>query len=181
MSTPDDVALIKRCLDGDSRAFDGLVDRYQRPLFNTALRMTGDTEEARDITQDAFVKAFERLRDYKPEHKFFSWIYRILINDTLNHLKQRKLVQGLDADTASSNRLPDEEFDANRQSERIERALRELSFDQRVVIVMRYFNDMSYLEMSTILSLPEKTVKSRLYSARQNLAALLSQIGAIPR
>ena len=180
MSTPDDATLIRQCLDGNSEAFDGLVGRYQKPLFNTALRMTGDPEEARDITQDAFVTAYERLRDYRPEHKFFSWIYRILVNDTLNHLKQRKQTQGLDADTVSPGRLPDEEFDANRRSEYIERALRELSFEQRVVIVMRYFNDMSYQEMSIILSLPEKTVKSRLYSARQNLAALLTQTGAMP-
>jgi RNA polymerase sigma-70 factor (ECF subfamily) len=95
-------------------------------------------------------------------------------------LKQRKQTQGLDADTVSPGRLPDEEFDANRRSENIERALRDLSFEQRLVIVMRYFNDMSYQEMSTILSLPEKTVKSRLYSARQNLAALLSRMGAMP-
>lgn len=167
-------------MDGHSEAFDGLVDRYQRPLYNTALRMTGDSEEARDITQEAFVKAYERLSEYKPEHKFFSWVYRILINDTLNHLKQRKLTQGLDADYISQERLPDEEFDARRRSELIEHALRALSFEQRIVIVMRHFNDMSYLEMSTILSLPEKTVKSRLYSARQNLAALLSQMGAMP-
>jgi RNA polymerase sigma-70 factor (ECF subfamily) len=180
MSTLDDAALIKQCLEGDSRAFDELVDRYQKPLYNTALRMTGDSEEARDITQDAFIKAFERMREYRPEHKFFSWIYRILINDTLNHLKQRKHTLGLDTDTESHERLPDEEFDANRQSERIERALRILSFDQRIVIVMRYFNDMSYMEMSTILGLPEKTVKSRLYSARQNLAGLLTQTGAMP-
>lgn len=180
MSTPDDAALIRMCLEGDTGAFDGLVDRYQRPLYNTALRMTGDTEAARDITQDTFVKAFERLREYKPEHKFFSWIYRILVNDTLNHLKQRKLTQGLDADYVSHEQLPDEEFDAQRRSELIEHALRALSFEQRVVIVMRHFNDMSYLEMSTILSLPEKTVKSRLYSARQNLAEMLSRMGVMP-
>lgn len=180
MSTPDDAVLIRQCLEGDSGAFGALIDRYQRPLYNTALRMTGDSEEARDITQDAFVKAYEQLRNYRPEHKFFSWIYRILMNDALNHLKQRKQTRALDANMASHERLPDEEFDARRQSKRIEKALRELSFDQRVVIVMRYFNDMSYLEMSTILSLPEKTVKSRLYSARQNLSVVLSQMGAMP-
>ena len=180
MSTPDDAALIRQCLAGDSSAFEGLVERYQKPLYNTALRMTGDSEEARDITQEAFVKAYERLSDYRPEHKFFSWIYRILINGTLNHLKHRKHTQELDAEIASHERPPDEEFDARRQSLRIEKALGDLSFDQRLVVVMRYFNDMSYVEMSAILSLPEKTVKSRLYSARQNLAVLLSQRGAIP-
>jgi len=179
MSTPDDAVLIRQCLEGDSNAFGVLIDRYQKPLYNTALRMTGDSEDARDITQDTFVKAYERLKEYRPEHKFFSWIYRILINDAINHLKQRKQTQGTEVEIVSHGRAPDEEFDANRQSGRIERALRDLSFDQRVVIVLRYFNDMSYQEMSDVLSLPEKTVKSRLYCARQNLATLLTQLGVV--
>lgn len=177
MSAHDDAAVIAMCLQGDTDAYGELVDRYQRALYNTALRMTGDGEAARDITQDTFVKAFERLREYRPEHKFFSWIYRIMINDVLNLLKQRKLTQGLETEIVSERVAPDVEFDNKRQSERIESALRELSFDQRLVIVLRYFNDMSYQEISVILSLPEKTVKSRLYSARQNLATLLTQMG----
>lgn len=179
MPTSDDAEVIRRCLEGDSNAYGILIDRYQKALYNTALRMTQDSEEARDITQETFIKAYERLSDYRPEHKFFSWIYRILINDTLNRLKQRKLTQGIEAEITSQERSPDEELDANRQSFRIERALRQLPFDQRIVIVLRYFNDMSYQEMSAILSLPEKTVKSRLYSARQSLASLLTQMGVV--
>lgn len=179
MSTPDDAAVIRRCLEGDSNAFGILIDRYQRALFNTALRMTGDTEEAADISQEAFVKAYQRLREYQPEHKFFSWIYRILVNDTLNRLKQRNKTQSIETEFTSDDRLPDEQFDDKRRSSRIESALRELAFDQRIVIVLRYFNDMTYQEMSAILSLPEKTVKSRLYSARQNLALLLTRMGVV--
>lgn len=179
MSTLDDISIIKQCLDGETAAFGTLIDRYQGPLFNTALRMTGDKEEAADLTQNAFVKAYERLGEYRTEHKFFSWIYRILVNETINHLKQRKQTQSLEVETSSNEKLPDEEFDSKRQSARIEKALRELNFEQRLVIVLRYFNDMSYQEMSGILSLPEKTVKSRLYSARQNLGALLDKMGVV--
>lgn len=179
MSTPDDATVIRRCLEGDSNAFGILIDRYQKALFNTALRMTGDTEEAADISQETFVKAYQRLSEYRPEHKFFSWIYRILVNDTLNRLKQRNKTQSIEAEFTSDDRLPDEQLDDKRQSSRIESALRELAFDQRIVIVLRYFNDMTYQEMSAILSLPEKTVKSRLYSARQNLASLLTRMGVV--
>lgn len=154
-----------------------MIDRYQGPLFNTALRMTGDKEEAADLTQNAFLKAYERLGEYRTDHKFFSWIYRILVNETINALKQRRQTQTIEVEITSPNKLPDEEFDARRLSTRIERALRELSFEHRLVIVLRYFNDMSYHEMSEILTLPEKTVKSRLYSARQNLGALLDRMG----
>lgn len=177
MPTPDDATLIKQCLAGDTEAFGELIERYQKPLYNTALRMTGDAEEARDITQECFLKAYQRLSDYRPEHKFFSWIYRILLNDSINHLKQRKKVHGIEAEVASRAKLPDEEYDANRLSAVIEKALRELSFEHRMVIVLRYFNDMSYHEMSEVLALPEKTVKSRLYSARQLLGSSLERIG----
>jgi RNA polymerase sigma-70 factor (ECF subfamily) len=102
-----------------------------------------------------------------------------LVNDTLNRLKQRSRIQETETDIATNEKPPDEQFDAKRQSDRIEVALRDLAFDQRIVIVLRYFNDMSYQEMSAILSLPEKTVKSRLYSARQNLAALLTRMGVV--
>jgi RNA polymerase sigma-70 factor (ECF subfamily) len=179
MSTPDDAAVIKMCLEGDSNAFGILIDRYQQPLYNTALRMTGDPEEAADISQETFVKAYQKLNEYRPDHKFFSWIYRILVNDTLNRLKQRNKTQGIEHEITSDERLPDEQFDAKRQSSRIESALRELAFDQRIVVVLLYFNDMSYQEMSVLLSVPEKTVKSRLYSARQNLASLLTRMGVV--
>lgn len=179
MSTLDDAALINRCLEGDTGAFGELIDRYQRPLYNTALRMTGDSDEASDITQETFMKVYESLNEYRPEHKFFSWIYRILINETINHLKRRKQIQVLDDEIVSRGRLPDEEYEANMRSACFERALRELSFDYRMVVVLRYFNDMSYLEISEMLSLPEKTVKSRLYSARQNLGAILDRMGVV--
>lgn len=179
MSTFDDQALVRKCLAGETEAFGELIDRHQRALFNTALRMTGDSEEAADLTQGAFVKAYEKLDSYRPEHKFFSWIYRILVNETINALKQRRQQQGLDMEPESSDPTPDELHETNVRNLRIETALRELSFDYRLVIVLRYFNDMSYQEMSEILAVPEKTVKSRLYSARQNLASILGRMGVV--
>ena len=79
-----------RCVRGDTAAFAALVERYERVLFSVALRMLGDAEDARDATQDAFIKVFQRLGDYNPEHRFFSWIYRILTNECLNALRARR-------------------------------------------------------------------------------------------
>ena len=102
MSDSEDRSLIRRCLRGDTEAFGRLIDRYQGPLFNTALRITGDCEEAKDITQTIFIKAYEKLSSYKPEHKFFSWIYRMLINESINSVNRIKHIRGLDPNLLST-------------------------------------------------------------------------------
>ena len=175
----DDAQLVRLCREGDAAAFGELIDRYQKTLFNTALRMTGDYEEARDITQSAFVKAYERLESFNPEFKFFSWIYRILLNEALNALKQRRQNADVDPEQLAHDHTPEREFEAQKLSAKIDTALRALSLEYRVVIVLRHFNEMSYDEMSEILSIPAKTVKSRLYTARQNLAAILAEMGVV--
>lgn len=175
----DDAQLVRLCRDGDAAAFGELIDRYQKTLFNTALRITSDYEEARDITQSTFVKAYERLDSFNPEFKFFSWIYRILLNEALNALKQRRQNADVDPEQLAHDRTPERDFEAHKLSAKIDTALRALSLEYRVVIVLRHFNEMSYDEMSEILSIPAKTVKSRLYTARQNLAAILAEMGVV--
>jgi RNA polymerase sigma-70 factor (ECF subfamily) len=86
----DDVECVARCLRGESAAFEPLVARYQRVLFAVALRLTGDYEDARDATQNAFVRAYERLDTYDPSRRFFSWLYRIAINESLNLRRTQK-------------------------------------------------------------------------------------------
>lgn len=176
-SNREDCDLISQCLKGDTEAYGILVDRYQTPLFNTALRMTSDHELARDITQNAFVKAYEKLASYRPEHKFFSWLYRILVNDALNVLRQNRFETEIPESVEDGRNSPEDEYWEREQNRVIDSAIRELSHDHRLVIVMRHFNDMSYEQMAEILNIPAKTVKSRLYSARQNLAAILEQKG----
>lgn len=177
MSDHDDRNLVRRCQGGDVEAFGRLIDRYQEPLYNTAFRMTGDEEEAKDITQTVFIKAYEKLNTYKPEHKFFSWIYRMLVNESINSLNRRKHLQGLDLNLAGSSSTPEGHFRDAELSGKIQQALIKLPFDYRMVIVLHYFNDITYKEMGDLLDLAEKTVKSRLYTARQQLAAILRKDG----
>ncbi|MDX1555360.1 MAG: sigma-70 family RNA polymerase sigma factor, partial [Xanthomonadales bacterium] len=91
-----DQALIERCQRGDRRALEELLQQYQRPVFNVALRMLGNSDDAADITQTVFLKAFENLDHYNPEHKFFSWIYRIAINESINQINREKRTEPLD-------------------------------------------------------------------------------------
>ena len=173
VGTEDEDGLIGRCLEGDSAAFEPLVERYHGPLFRVAARLLGDREEARDATQTAFLKAYQALATCDRQRKFFSWIYRILINDCLNTLRARRPMQGLDGTMAA----PAERTDAVESAEtrgRVRRALLQLTPDQRDVIVLRHFAEMRYEQMAASLGIPEKTVKSRLFSARQRLCELLA-------
>lgn len=168
----DDASLVARCLKGDQGAFELLVTRYERVLFSVALRLVGDYEDARDATQNAFVRAYEHLDTFDPARKFFSWIYRIVVNECLNLRRARHPNEPL-VDTLVA---PGGAFDAVAASEahdRIQAALMALTPEYRAVVVLRHFADLSYEEISEALGVPDKTVKSRLFSARKRLAELL--------
>jgi len=169
---------VRECLEGNSRSFEVLVDRYYKVLFNSAYRIVNDREDARDITQATFLKAYEKLSTYDPRHKFFSWIYRIMVNESLNLVYRRKPQQPLDPAIVSPYRNPDEDYERRRRSESVQAALLQLAPEQRHVVVLRHFAELSYKEMSWVLGIPEKTVKSRLFSARRQLGAILIGRGA---
>jgi RNA polymerase sigma-70 factor (ECF subfamily) len=169
MPEGDDGELVERCRRGDRDAFAPLVERYQRVLFNVAFRMLGSREEARDATQTAFVRAFEKLHTYDPRHRFFSWIYRIAMNECLNLRSRRRPVQALDP----ALRSPDDPEAAARAGEvqaAVRRGLLALPEDGREVVVLKHLLGFSYGEIAATLGIPEKTVRSRLYSARLRLA-----------
>ena len=170
----DDTAVVKRCLSGDPAAFEELVARYQRVLFNVAFRMLGDYEDARDAAQNTFVKAYEKLGTYDLERRFFSWIYRILMNECLN-LRRRPAMQllGERTDAAAGHSTPDAVEAAERKRD-VKHAILALAPAYREVIVLRHFASLSYDEMSDAIGVPAKTVKSRLHTARLQLASELA-------
>lgn len=173
----DEAGLVQRCLEGDSEAFRPLVERYQDVLFRVALRMLGDPEDARDCAQNAFMKAYTNLASYNVRFRFFSWLYRILLNDCLNVLRARRPTEAIDPLLEA----PDSPFERARSREtrdRVQAAILQLSPEHREVIVLRHLADLTYAEIADTTGLPEKTVKSRLFSARQRLADLLLATGA---
>lgn len=177
-----DRAQIRECLNGDLGAFEKIVERYERPLFHAAVRLVGNSEDARDIVQTTFTKAFEKLATYDDRHDFRSWIYRIAINDAINHRKRRRLHQptgDLDAEVSPEQDGPESECSANEVSRHIQAAMMSLKVDHRAVIVLRHYMDCSYEEMAEVLGVAEKTVKSRLFTARQTLKELLIRRGVI--
>lgn len=135
--------------------------------------MLGDPEEARDATQTAFLKAYQALATCDRRRRFFSWIYRILVNDCLNVLRARRPTVSID-DQAQDPARPADTIETEELKGRVRRALLRLPAEQRDVIVLRHFAEMSYGEVAATLGVAEKTVKSRLFSARQRLCELLA-------
>jgi RNA polymerase sigma-70 factor, ECF subfamily len=175
----DDRTLVQRCRDGDRAAFEQLVVRYQKPVFNAALRLLRDPEDARDVAQTTFLKAFEHLADYDRSFKFYSWIYRIAVNQALNVLASKKSFGEMSGEEADESPGPEQQVEDEQMSRAIEDELMRINPELRTVIVLRHFMHLSYHDMGDILMLPEKTVKSRLYSARQLLRERFLQHGAI--
>jgi RNA polymerase sigma-70 factor (ECF subfamily) len=171
MGDTDDAAVVERCLAGDADAYEALVTQYQRGLFNVALRMLGNYEDARDATQAAFIKAYEHLNTYDPQQRFFSWLFRILKNECLNVLRGRRPSEPVSLSLPTSEQRDPVEIRERHQA--VQTALLGLTVEYREVIVLRHFTDLTYDEIAGVLGIPQKTVKSRLYSARQQLGERL--------
>jgi len=172
MENPDDAALVGRSAAGDTSAFEILVGRYDRVLFRVAFRMLGNQDDARDATQTAFVKAFQRLDSFDPRFRFFSWIYRILLNECLNARRDRRPSDVLAPDLAAAG-SPMDGLEAADRRRVIQQALLTLPTEYRQVVVLRHFGELNYADIAETLGIPVSTVKSRLYTARQRLSEML--------
>jgi RNA polymerase sigma-70 factor (ECF subfamily) len=174
-----DQALIERFRSGDRDAFGELIVRYQRPIYNAAFWILRKPEDASDVAQTVFLRVAERLDEYDERYKFFSWIYRIAVNESLNLLRRTERNEELDDETdlpGSERDDPERRADDAESSARIGSALRRLSAGDRMVITLRHFSECSYDEIGEILEVDVKTVKSRLYEARKRLRNMLDDL-----
>ena len=179
MIEPQDREFVRQCLMGNAEVFGELIERYQKQVFNIAYRMTNNYDDSEEITQSVFVKAYEKLKLYNPKYRFFSWIYRIAVNETINYLNQRKRLETLDQDLVSQEKSPEQIFDKLELHEKIQDALMDIGFDYQVVIMFRHFQHLSYRDIAFILDVSEKTVKSRLFTARKLLKNALVKRGIL--
>jgi RNA polymerase sigma-70 factor (ECF subfamily) len=177
MTDQSDEVLVARCLEGDTAAFDELVRRYEKPVFNGCLRMVKVYQDAQDVTQTVFLKAYQKLDTFDPGFRFFSWIYRMMINESLNFLARRRPEVEIDHQAADSRKNPEEVLVEEQVSSSLQEALMGLKEELRAVVVLRYFGDLSYRELSFVFDVPEKTIKSRLYTARQQLSMAMCRRG----
>lgn len=192
MTREQEERCIRQVLAGDVNAFEGLVSDCEKNAYHLALRMLGSAEDAEDVVQEAFLKAYRSLGEFRLDSRFSVWLYRIVSNLCLDLLRKRKKQneQSLtleDADGEESQlELPDESFSPEALLERkltreaVRQGLDALPPEQRQILLLREVEGLSYEEIAQALSLEPGTVKSRIFRARKRLCAYLLREGNLP-
>jgi RNA polymerase sigma-70 factor (ECF subfamily) len=187
-SSADDVELVRLARKGDMGAFEELVSRHRDKIFARALSMMRNEEEAIDLSQEAWVKAWQRLEQFQGESSFTTWITRIVINLCLDQLRKQKRqraesIEEMDEESGGVERQmpvitinPTERLERGELRQRIDRALDQLSHEHRTVLVLHEFEEMEYKEIAKTMGCSIGTVMSRLFYARRKLAALLADL-----
>jgi RNA polymerase sigma-70 factor (ECF subfamily) len=180
MTDDTDAALIDRCRNGDRDAFSILLGRCEQQVFAAAFRILHHREDAIDVTQTAFLKAYEQFGRYDAGRQFRGWLYRIAVNEALDALRRRHGGSETLADDAlDDSETPDEAAIHDENDVVLQRALMAIKAEYRVVIVLKHLQGCSYEEMAQVLDCPAKTVKSRLFTARQALRDVLVARGQL--
>ncbi len=180
MDETTDQELLRRYRLGDGRAFDEIVDRYERRVWAVAIRMVGHTEDARDVSQDVFVSAMRSLRTFREEAQLSTWFHRVTVNAALDLLRKRKrgLARPLEEVREQASDLPGPEMHAvaSARAREVQSALTRLSEEHRAVLVLHDLQDLDYAEVSAALGIPLGTVKSRIHRARSEMAKMLGHL-----
>ena len=186
-----DLELVKRCQAGQTEAFDELVSRYRTRIFAMIYNMVHNEQDAWDLAQDSFVKAWKSINRFRRHSSFYTWVYRIVMNVTIDWLRKKQIkgagsefddsIQLKEIDPASrtvpkAEPLPHERMERNEIRAKIDNAIGQLSPEHRAVILMKEIEDMQYHEIAETLGCSIGTVMSRLFYARKKLQNLLRDV-----
>lgn len=193
MTREEELEIILKVRSGDTEAFEALVLEHQNKVYSLALRMVGNEEDARDMAQEAFIRAFSSLTGFRGDSKFSVWLYRLTSNICIDFLRSRAKKRTVsmtwtddEGDDAGELEIPDERFSPEEQFDRtsiresVQRGLDSLSPQYREILVLREINGLSYEEIGRVLGIEEGTVKSRIFRARKKLCDFLLREGNIP-
>jgi RNA polymerase sigma-70 factor (ECF subfamily) len=192
----DDKELVTRALEGDESAFRELLERFRRPVFSLVYRMIGDREQAEDLAQESFVKAFNNLDSYNPHYRFSSWLFKIANNHAIDHLRRARLAtvsihgspHAANAEREEETRIvlesqdesPEQEMLALELGSEIEEAIAQLRSDYRTAVILRHIENRPYEEIAEIMEVPIGTVKTFLHRARAELREALAHLREKP-
>lgn len=177
--------LIKKCVNGDLKAFDELIEKYEKTAYNIALRMLKNPEDAMDVSQEAFIKVFKSIKTFNFESAFSTWLYRIVTNTCLDFLRKRnpnvysidnpiQTDEGeIERDIPDESDSPEELLEKKLTKELVNNSINKLDENHRIVIILRDIQGFSYEEISNILDCSIGTVKSRINRARKNLKDII--------
>lgn len=185
----EDIHLVKQSQEGDSKAFDKLVLKYNKRIYALVYHMTQDREDSYDLLQDIFTKAYRSIKKFKGKSSFYTWIYTISVNMTINHLKKKKkranislddedlaLTNNSSVNEVTSNSDPRREVDLKTLQIKLNEALKKLSKEHRIVVTLFDIQGVPHAQISKILGVSEGTVRSRLFYAHRNLQSHLEEI-----
>ena len=172
--------IVLRVLGGEREAYALLVDEYKGPIFNLAYRMTGSYEDASDLAQETFARAYANLKKFHTDRRFFTWLYTVSLNIIRNHLKKivlfreasDKMVLGTDVNFGTDHDgagNPEERLLETEQLAKLVTCLRKLPLDQREAVILRFYQGLPFAEMAGILEITESAVKMRVYRALEKL------------
>jgi len=182
----DDLKIIESCLLGNTQIFSRLIDNYKNMVYNLAYRMSNNPHEAEDISQEAFLRAYQSLARFNPSYKFSTWLYQITLNIIRDKFKRKEIdyvsldtpVETVDSEffpqPADFTNNPEQIITQKENIQAIQQAILSLPLKYREVLVLRHLQDLSYIEIANILKLPQGTVKIRLYRAREQLRKILT-------
>jgi len=164
--------MLERVRRGDRDAYQGIVQRYMQTAYYIALGFVRNPQDALDVSQDAFVRAFRKIKQYDPEKRFFPWFYRLLKNLCLDHIKKRRRLAEVPLEDVQ---VFQEDKDNRELKEIIWKGIEQLPFEQREVIILRYFQQCSYQEIAEVTGKPMGTVMSSLFYAKKKLKDILKK------
>jgi RNA polymerase sigma-70 factor (ECF subfamily) len=171
----EDARIVNEIIAGSVHQYRILVERYQNPVFRVVLKIAGNFEDAKEITQDVFVKTYESLNQYNANFRFFSWIYRIAINSALMYVKQQKRFSSIADVRAIELRTVEDNVNLEARERLLNHSINALPEKYRTVVLLKYFAGNSYSEIAEITGIAEKKVKSRLFDARKMLKERLEK------
>ena len=182
----DDLKIIESCLLGNTQIFSQLIGTYKNMVYNLAYRMSNNSQEAEDISQESFLRAYQSLARFNPSYKFSTWLYQITLNIIRDRFKKKELnyvslntpIETDDSEfypqPVDLTNNPEEIITQKENIQAIQKAIYSLPLKYREIVVLRHLQDLSYIEIANILKLPTGTVKVRLYRAREQLKKILA-------
>lgn len=182
----EDYEFVKKAVKGDQKAYTVLMERYKNAIYHMMFRMVNNKEDADDLTQEAFSKAFNKLSTYAPRYAFSTWLFKIASNNCIDHIRKKRLIllsidetieddggQTFSNNLKSNNLDPEERFIQRQRIKLIRTLMGQLSEKYRLMIELRFFEELSYEEIATELDIPLGTVKAQLFRAKEILYSLM--------
>lgn len=181
MEAVNEAEIVSSVLAGDKEAYSVLIDLYKRPVFNLAYRLTGSIQEAEDLSQEIFLRAYSKLFRFNAQRKFFTWIYSISLNLIRNHLKKRNRAGfsiEVNENSIATGPSPERDLMESQEIALLQKCFNILPHDFREIIALKYYQGLTFLDISEVLGISESAAKMRVYRGLEKLKLLMEQEGA---